>query len=96
MALYLLQIWGKLTVKNPNIDHGNINVRTKFGRIMSICSQDIEIMTSLTRSNIVIQICEKCRLAILIRFCQYKGVYMNKIHSKDIEATRNSDIYHGP
>ena len=28
--------------KNPNLDLNNINAYTKFGEIISICSQDIE------------------------------------------------------
>ena len=31
-----------LTVHNPNLDTINVNVYTKFGKIRSICSQDIE------------------------------------------------------
>ena len=33
---------GKMIVHNPNLDLVNINVNTKFGQNMSICSQDIE------------------------------------------------------
>ena len=32
----------KLTHNNPNIDLVNINAYAKFGKIPSICSQDIE------------------------------------------------------
>ena len=31
-----------MTGNNPNIDLVNINASTKFGEILSICSQDIE------------------------------------------------------
>ena len=32
----------KMTGNNPKLDLVNDNVHTKFGRILSICSQDIE------------------------------------------------------
>ena len=32
----------KMMQNNPNIDLVNINAYTKFGKIQSICSQDIE------------------------------------------------------
>ena len=32
----------KMMVNNPNLDLVNMNVYTKFGQILSICSQDIE------------------------------------------------------
>ena len=32
----------KIKVNNPNLDLVNINVYTKFGKILSILSQDIE------------------------------------------------------
>ena len=32
----------KLTLYNPNLDTINVNVYTKFGKILSIGSQDIE------------------------------------------------------
>ena len=31
-----------MTGNNPNIDLVNINAHTKFGEILSFCSQDIE------------------------------------------------------
>ena len=31
-----------LTVYDPKLDLVNVNVHTKFGQILSICSQDIE------------------------------------------------------
>ena len=31
-----------MTDNNPNLEHVNINAYTKFGEILSICSQDIE------------------------------------------------------
>ena len=33
---------------NPNLDHANINAHTKFGKIQSICSQDIDGNKNLT------------------------------------------------
>ena len=32
----------KMTGNNPKLDHVNVDVHTKFGRILSIRSQDIE------------------------------------------------------
>ena len=32
----------KMMCNNPKLDLVNVDVRTKFGRILSICSQDIE------------------------------------------------------
>ena len=32
----------KMTGKNPKLDLVNVDAYTKFGRILSICSQDIE------------------------------------------------------
>ena len=32
----------KMTGNNPKLDHVNVDVHTKFGQILSICSQDIE------------------------------------------------------
>ena len=46
----LTSVWGhnsvtiahKLTGNNPKLDHVNIYAYTKFDKILSICSQDIE------------------------------------------------------
>ena len=38
----MLQIWGKTTFYNTDVDLVNDNVYTKFGLILSIRSQDIE------------------------------------------------------
>ena len=32
----------KMTGDNPKLDHVNVDVHTKFGQILSICSRDIE------------------------------------------------------
>ena len=37
-----VKILQKLTVNNPKLDLVNVDVHTKFGRILSICSQDVE------------------------------------------------------
>ena len=37
-----VQILRKMTGKNPKLDFFNVDVHTKFGRILSIRSQDIE------------------------------------------------------
>ena len=49
-----------LTVYNPNLDLISVNVYTKFGKILSIGSQDIERTKFLHQSRAVtlLQICE--------------------------------------
>ena len=37
-----IKILHKMTCNNPKLDLVNVNVHTKFGQILSICSQDIE------------------------------------------------------
>ena len=37
-----VKILQKMTGNNPKLDLVNVNVHTKFGQILSICSQDIE------------------------------------------------------
>ena len=37
-----IKILGKMTGNNPKLDLVNVDVRTKFGRILSMRSQDIE------------------------------------------------------
>ena len=37
-----VKILPKMTGNNHKLDHVNVDVHTKFGRILSICSQDIE------------------------------------------------------
>ena len=37
-----VKILQKMTGNNPKLDLVNVDVHTKFGRILSICSQDIE------------------------------------------------------
>ena len=37
-----VKILRKMTGNNPNLDHVNVDVHTKFGQILSICSRDIE------------------------------------------------------
>ena len=37
-----VKIWRKMTDNNPKLDLVNVDVHTKFGRILSIGSQDIE------------------------------------------------------
>ena len=39
---YTVKILQKMTGNNPKLDLVNDDVHTKFGRILSICSQDIE------------------------------------------------------
>ena len=37
-----VKILRKMTGNNPKLDHVNVDVHTKFGQILSICSRDIE------------------------------------------------------
>ena len=37
-----VKILRKMTGNNPKLDLDNVDVHTKFGQILSICSQDIE------------------------------------------------------
>ena len=37
-----VKILRKITGDNPKLDHVNVDVHTKFGQILSICSRDIE------------------------------------------------------
>ena len=37
-----VKIWRKMTGYNPKLDLVNVDVHTKFGQILSICSQAIE------------------------------------------------------
>ena len=37
-----VKILRKMTGNNPKLDHVNVDVLSKFGQILSICSQDIE------------------------------------------------------
>ena len=37
-----VKIWPKMTGNYPKLDLVNVDMHTKFGQILSICSQDIE------------------------------------------------------
>ena len=37
-----VKILRKMTGSNPKLDHVNVDVHTKFGQILSICSRDTE------------------------------------------------------
>ena len=39
---YSIKILRKMTGNNPKLDLVNVDVHTKFGQILPICSQDIE------------------------------------------------------
>ena len=39
---YSVKILRKMTGNNPKLDLVNVDVHTKYGQILSICSQDIE------------------------------------------------------
>ena len=41
----------KMICNNPNLDLININAYTKFGKIVSICSQDIEQKQNFERNS---------------------------------------------
>ena len=37
-----IKILRKMMGDNPKLDHVNVDVHTKFGQIVSVCSRDIE------------------------------------------------------
>ena len=86
---------------NPKLDLVNVDVHTKFGKILSICSQDIErkrnsdvnqnsikILRKMTRSNPKLDL---VNVDVHIKIGQILSS-----HSQDIERKRNSDVNQGP
>ena len=58
----------EMRCSNPNLDLVNINACTKFGKILSFCSQDVERKQNyeriLTSMNSIIQMHEKSFVTI--------------------------------
>ena len=91
---------------NPNLDLVNINAYAKFGQILSICSQDIEILSgneihnSIKGHNSVITLWKLTynnpSLHVVSINAYAKLGQIPSIRSQDIERKRNSDINQGP
>ena len=99
-----VKIVRKMTGNNPKLDLVNDDVHTKFGRILSICSQDIElkneILTSIKGRNSV-KILRKMlgnnpKLDLVNVDVHTKFGRILSICSQDIERKRNSDVNQGP
>ena len=93
-----------MTGNNPKLDLVNDDVHTKFGRILSICSQDIErgneILTSIQGLNTV-KILRKMtgnnpKLDLVNDDVHTKFGLILSIRSQDIERKQNSDVNQGP
>ena len=93
-----------MTGNNPKLDLVNDDVHTKFGRILSICSQDIErgneILTSIQGLNTV-KILRKMtgnnpKLDLVNDDVHTKFGLILSICSQDIERKQNSDVNQGP
>ena len=88
---------------NPKLDLVNDDVHTKFGRILSICSQHIEwkeILTSIKGRNSV-KILRKMmgnnpKLDLVNVDVHTKFGRILSICSQDIERKRNSNVNQGP
>ena len=101
-----VKILQKMTGNNPKLDLVNVDVYTKFGRILSIRSQDIEILsgneilTSIKGRNSV-KILQKMtgnnpKLDLVNVDVYTKFGRILSIRSQDIERKRNSDVNQGP
>ena len=93
-----------MTGNNPKLDLVNDDVHTKFGRILSICSQDIErgyeILASIQGLNTV-KILRKMtgnnpKLDLVNDDVHTKFGLILSIRSQDIERKQNSDVNQGP
>ena len=92
-----------MTGNNPKLDLVNDDVHTKFGRILSICSQDTErgneILTSIQGLNTV-KILRKMtgnnpKLDLVNDDVHTKFGLILSIRSQDIERKQNSDVNQG-
>ena len=98
-----MQICEKTKNYNINVDLVNGNVFTKFGLILSICSQDIEqnqILTSDKDCNFVANL-QKTMIyntnVDLVNDNVYTKFGLNRsIRFQDIEQKLNSDVNQGP
>ena len=93
-----------MTGNNPKLDLVNVDVHTKFGRILSICSRKIlsgkEILTSIKGRNSV-KILQKIpgnnpKLDHVNVDVHTKFGRILSMCSQDIERKRNSDVNQGP
>ena len=92
-----------MTGNNPKLDLVNVDVQTKFGQILSICSQDIErkqILTLIKGHNSV-KILRKMtgnnpKLDLVNVDVHIKFGQILSSHSQDIERKPNSDVNQGP
>ena len=85
-----------MTGNNPKLDLVNVDAHTKFGRILSIHSQDIErkqnsdvkILRKMTGNN------AKLDLVNVDVHTKFGWILSNR--SQDIERKRNPDVNQGP
>ena len=93
-----------MTNNKPKLDIFYVDVHTKFGLILSICSQDIErkneILTSVKGCNSV-NFLQKMtgnnpKLDLVDVDVHTKFGQILSSHSQDIERKRNSDVNQGP
>ena len=92
-----------MTGNNPKLDLVNVDVHTKFGRILSMRSQDIE----RKRNLMSIKGCNSVKILQKITGNNPKLDHVNvdehtklgqilSICSQDIERKRNSEVNQGP
>ena len=94
------KILRKMTGNNPKLDLVD-DVHTKFGQILSICSQDIEwILTSIKgRNSIKIlnkMTCDNPKLDLINADVHTKFGQILSIGSRNIERKQNFDNNQGP
>ena len=92
-----------MTGNNPKLDLVNDDVHTKFGRILSICSQDIEQKrnSEAIKGHNSVKILRKMtgnnpKLDLVNDNVHTKFGRILSIRSQDIERKRNSDVNQGP
>ena len=96
------KILQKMTGNIPKLDLVDDDVHTKFGQILSICSQDIEWKRSFDikgRNSIKIlhkMTCNNPKLDLVNADVHRKFGQILSIGSRDIERKRNFDINQGP
>ena len=91
-----------MTGQNPKLDLVNVDVHTKFGQILSICSQDIERkQNSDINQGPSVKILRKMtgnnpKLDLVSVDVHTKFGQILTISSQDIERKQNSDDNQGP
>ena len=92
-----------MTGNNPKLDLVNVDVHTKFGRILSMRSQDIELKrnSELIKGRNSIKILQKMtgnkpKLDLVNVDVHTKFGRILSICSQDIERKQNSDVNQGP